>query len=85
MPVPVQLVRDSLASCHFCTLHTTAILADAVAGRESEPHREMTLGPDVPFGRRRRERLFDINNPAGWGGFKGPGQQPASAVRFGTV
>jgi hypothetical protein len=32
----------------------------------------MTLGADVPFGPRRRERLFDMNNPAGWVGFNDP-------------
>ena len=33
----------------------------------------MTLGSDVPFGpRHRRERLFDINNLAGWVGFDDP-------------
>jgi len=41
-------------------------------GRESLPHREMTLGADVAFGPRRRERPFDINNPAGWVGFNDP-------------
>jgi len=30
----------------------------------------MALVADVPLGPRRRERLFDINNPAGWVGFK---------------
>lgn len=40
----------------------------SAVGRESVPHREMTLGADVAFGPRRRERLFDINNPAGWAG-----------------
>ncbi|MFC5070496.1 hypothetical protein ACFPN0_02610 [Kitasatospora cinereorecta] len=36
-----------------------APLADAVTGRgpRDVPHQEMTLGPDVPFGPRRRERL----------------------------
>jgi hypothetical protein len=32
----------------------------------------MTLGADVPFGPRRRERLFDMDNPAGWVGFNDP-------------
>ncbi|MGW7529863.1 hypothetical protein [Streptomyces sp. NPDC054783] len=41
-------------------------------GRESVSHPEMTPGADVPYGPRRRERLFDINNPAGWVGFNDP-------------
>ncbi len=60
-PVPVQLVRESLASCHFRTLCTTETwlrpsrTPSPAVGRESVPHREMTLTADVPFGPRRRE------------------------------
>ncbi|MEU9073863.1 hypothetical protein [Kitasatospora sp. NPDC048538] len=41
-------------------------------GRETVPHREMTLGADVPCGPRRRERLLDINDPAGRVGLNDP-------------
>lgn len=84
LPVPVQLVRESLTSCHFRTLHTTQTWLLTLVDASSHASGHCLSVPGQPRSASRQAERAEWNRLTESGQLLRPGTNPVRSILIGN-